>query len=85
MAVTSLPCRAAANVAVFGVFDGHGGKEVAKFCNLKYAEVLQSLESFQSGDFERALFESFQKIDEMLEDMVSPGCSGLADVTRVCI
>eukprot|EP01031_Cornospumella_fuschlensis_P030852 gene30852-37283_t len=69
VAITSLPCRAAANVAVFGVFDGHGGKEVAKFCNLKYPEVLLGLESFQSGDFEKALFESFKRIDEMLEDM----------------
>jgi hypothetical protein len=45
------------------------GKEVAKFVNLKYADVLRSLESFQKGDYPLALRESFHKIDELLEDM----------------
>lgn len=46
------------------------GKEVAKFVNLKYSEVLCNLESFKQGDYARALRESFHKIDEMLEDPV---------------
>ena len=59
-------------ISVFGVFDGHGGKEVAKFVKLKYAEVLLNLPSFQQGDYGTALKESFHKIDELLEDVVSP-------------
>lgn len=56
------------NIALFGVFDGHGGKEVAKFTKLKYAEILLSLDSFLKGDFEVALRQSFHKVDETLED-----------------
>lgn len=48
------------------------GKEVAKFVNLKYAEVLKNLDSFKAGDYATALKESFHRIDEMLEDPVSP-------------
>jgi len=28
------------NKALFGVFDGHGGREVAVFCNMKYEGIL---------------------------------------------
>ena len=28
--------------ALFGVFDGHGGREVAIFCNMKYEGILES-------------------------------------------
>lgn len=28
------------NKALFGVFDGHGGREVAVFCNNKYEGIL---------------------------------------------
>eukprot|EP01035_Chromulina_nebulosa_P008377 gene8377-11350_t len=55
-------------ISLFGVFDGHGGKEVAKFTKLKYAEILTSLESFQAGDYELALRQSFHRLDETLED-----------------
>lgn len=28
--------------ALFGVFDGHGGREVAVFCNQKYEDILDA-------------------------------------------
>lgn len=46
------------------------GKEVAKFTKLKYPEILTALESFQAGDYELALRQSFHRIDETLEDTV---------------
>jgi len=55
-------------VSLFGVFDGHGGKEVAKFTKIKYPDLLLGLKSFQSGDYEAALRESFHGIDTLLED-----------------
>ncbi len=58
-------------IALFGVFDGHGGKEVAKFTKLKYAEELVKLPAFKNGDYATALVNSFHRIDEMLEDKVS--------------
>ena len=33
--------------ALFGVFDGHGGREVAEFCAREIETVLKGLESFQ--------------------------------------
>jgi len=30
------------NKALFGVFDGHGGREVAVYCNMHYESILGS-------------------------------------------
>ena len=49
----------------------YAGKEVAKFTKLKYTEILTSLESFQSCDYELALRQSFHRLDETLEDTVN--------------
>lgn len=32
------------NKAVFGVFDGHGGREVAVYCNKEYQPILEASE-----------------------------------------
>lgn len=29
------------NKALFGVFDGHGGREVAVYCNEEYEKILE--------------------------------------------
>lgn len=41
--------------AVFGVFDGHGGAEVAKFCQKYMAKEIQKLEQFGEGNIEDSL------------------------------
>uniref|UniRef100_A0A061S238 protein-serine/threonine phosphatase n=1 Tax=Tetraselmis sp. GSL018 TaxID=582737 RepID=A0A061S238_9CHLO len=53
---------------VFGVFDGHGGSEVAKFCQLYLPKELSKLDSFRRGSFETALVDVFHRMDEMLAD-----------------
>ncbi|CBJ28912.1 conserved unknown protein [Ectocarpus siliculosus] len=54
-------------VRMFGVFDGHGGKEVALFVQEHMAKELVKLEEYRSGDYPRALARVFHRMDELLE------------------
>ncbi|KAK9808817.1 hypothetical protein WJX72_004207 [[Myrmecia] bisecta] len=56
----------ASGAALFGVFDGHGGKSVAKFCAKYLANELTKTEAFRQGDVEHALTEVYLKMDELL-------------------
>jgi len=58
--------KIAEGVSLFGVFDGHGGKEVALFVKKHYTEELQKLESFKKGEYKVALIESFLKMDVLM-------------------
>lgn len=69
---------------VFGVFDGHGGPEVARFCQLYLVSVLTKQSLWQTGNAEgtdsdslddpaksgigQALIESFHALDRMIDD-----------------
>eukprot|EP00930_Biecheleria_cincta_P014624 TRINITY_DN12507_c0_g1_i1.p1 TRINITY_DN12507_c0_g1~~TRINITY_DN12507_c0_g1_i1.p1 ORF type:complete len:466 (-),score=75.61 TRINITY_DN12507_c0_g1_i1:60-1457(-) len=59
--------------ALFGVLDGHGGEQVAKFSSLHLPELLSEC-SFKAGkqapkgDLELALRNAFHSIDDMLRD-----------------
>lgn len=72
------------NVACFGVFDGHGGKEVAEFCSKNFVKQLKANKNFQSKAYEEALKETFLKMDELLNteegkkelNMIKSGSSG---------
>jgi protein phosphatase 1G len=50
---------------VFGVFDGHGGKEVAQFVKAHFTEELSNNQNYQSGNLKKALVETFLRMDEM--------------------
>lgn len=50
----------------FGVFDGHGGKEVALFCSREIVSVFTGLESYTRKDYETALKECFIALDAQL-------------------
>lgn len=41
--------------SLFAVFDGHGGKEAAKYASVHYVEELMKLDSFKQGKYEDAL------------------------------
>lgn len=56
----------ATNTYIFGVFDGHGGREVAKFAAAHYQNVLLNNPNFKKKKYEDALKESFYEIDDML-------------------
>lgn len=90
VAVTDIPlpqsyegseCKSDAKV--FGVFDGHGGAEVARFCSLYLVSVLTQQESWKAGvpvaDEQRssdpsessvglALRNAFHSLDRMIND-----------------
>lgn len=51
---------------VFGVFDGHGGAQVAKFVAKKFVEVLTSNADYKAGNYEKALTQTFISLDELM-------------------
>lgn len=57
----------APDTSVFGVFDGHGGKEVARFVERHFVEELLKNQSFKKGEYENALTENFLKMDELIQ------------------
>jgi protein phosphatase 1G len=52
----------------FGVFDGHGGKEVAQFVKAHFTEELVNRDSFKQGNLKKALEETFLRMDDMLTE-----------------
>lgn len=58
------------NVAqVYGVFDGHGGAEVARFCSLYLIDVLKQQPEWANGsDMGKAFVKSFHALDRMIGD-----------------
>ena len=64
IANTSLPD----GVAVFGVFDGHGGKEVSIYVKEKFCKELVKLPEFKSKQYGEALRSCFRRMDVMMEE-----------------
>jgi protein phosphatase 1G len=54
------------DVSIFGVFDGHGGCEVAVFVGNHFVEELKKTEAFRKADYKNALIETFLSLDRML-------------------
>jgi len=53
------------NLSLFGVFDGHGGKEVAHYASRHFSETLKSRPTY-STDLGTALQEAFLNLDEQM-------------------
>ena len=53
---------------VFGVFDGHGGKEVAQFVKKHFTEELINNSNYIKGDMKRALIETFLRMDVLMTE-----------------
>lgn len=57
------------DVCLFSVFDGHGGGEVAKFCQRHMPTALaQQLQDVKEGGIEELLVNVFHRMDELLRD-----------------
>jgi len=64
----------------FAVFDGHGGKEVAKFCALRLHTAFAEQPAWHAGRIEDALVESFLAMDrEMRTDAGRKTLQSLAE------
>ncbi|GAB4854640.1 hypothetical protein Ancab_023222 [Ancistrocladus abbreviatus] len=55
-----------ASTSFFGVYDGHGGKVVAKFCGKYLHEQMLKSESYSAGDSATSLRKAFFRMDEMM-------------------
>ena len=53
-------------ISVFGVFDGHGGSEVAKFVENHLVDELKKNDNFKKANYRQALIDEFLLIDKML-------------------
>lgn len=58
----------AEDTELFGVYDGHGGPEVAIYCAKHLPKLIKSSGTFKDGDIEKALEESFMKFDATLKE-----------------
>lgn len=55
------------NIHLFAVFDGHGGSEVAKFCEKYFVETLLKNQHFKEKNYEQALRDTYEEMDILLE------------------
>ena len=53
------------NIHIFGVFDGHGGKEISQFVSKHFTEELLKNKNLEN-DMKQALKETFIKLDEIM-------------------
>lgn len=56
----------APNMSLFAIFDGHGGQEVALFCERRFGDELKKNPNFARGAYDVALKETFFRMDELL-------------------
>lgn len=56
---------------LFCVFDGHGGREVARYCGKYFHEVLCYTQNYQKGNYEKALEDAFFEMDKRIEKNMS--------------
>ncbi|GKV03145.1 hypothetical protein SLEP1_g15500 [Rubroshorea leprosula] len=55
-----------ASTAFFGVYDGHGGRVVAKFCAKYLHQQVLKHEAYAAGDIGTSLQKAFFRMDEMM-------------------
>jgi len=68
------------DLSLFGVFDGHGGKEVAEFVAKNLCEQLVSLPSFKMKNYEQSLIDCFLKMDQLID--TAKGRKALQEIAR---
>jgi serine/threonine protein phosphatase PrpC len=51
---------------LFAIFDGHGGIEVAKFCERHFTQNLLKNQNFRLKNYKAALEETFLEMDNLI-------------------
>ena len=51
------------NINIFGLFDGHSGKEISQYLSNTFIPELLKNNNFNNGDYSKALIETFNNID----------------------
>ena len=54
------------NISLFAVFKGNSGASVARYCKRYFGAQLRKNKSYQCGEYEEALKETFFRVDEMI-------------------
>uniref|UniRef100_A0A7S3NCJ8 protein-serine/threonine phosphatase n=1 Tax=Euplotes harpa TaxID=151035 RepID=A0A7S3NCJ8_9SPIT len=54
-------------LAIFGVFDGHGGNQVAEWVRDNFVKEMVKLKSYKDADYKEALRETFIRMDELMK------------------
>ena len=64
--ITDLDLGPSNNTQIFGVFDGHGGSEVAKYVAAHFTEEFLKNKNYLRNDIKKALEENYQKMDKLM-------------------
>lgn len=54
------------NVSLFGLFDGHGGVEVARYAVELLPGIIKNCDAYKNGDYVETLRYAYRTFDEML-------------------
>ena len=54
------------DAALLGVYDGHNGQAIAKYCSIHMAEALMKTDAASKGDYEAAFKAAYMDLDETL-------------------
>jgi serine/threonine protein phosphatase PrpC len=61
-------CELVGDYYIFGVFDGHGGPEVAIYVKKHFIEELKKNNNFKKGNIGQSLKETFNTLDKLLSE-----------------
>ena len=64
--ITDLNIGPQKDTHIFGVFDGHGGNEVAKYIEKHFSEEFVKNSNYLKKDIKKALEENYQKMDDLM-------------------
>ncbi|XP_002960079.2 protein phosphatase 1G [Selaginella moellendorffii] len=77
----SVAACAGGNASLIGVYDGHGGDQVARFCAGSMSTILGCNQAFRDGDYARSLHQVFMEADSRAPD--ADDCGSTATVALV--